>query len=629
MEAARGKLLYLDEVLTMSARMAAASGNPDWETRYWKFEPQLDQAINEGIRLEPDASFGDAARIDAANDALVGMHHRALDLVRQARNADAHRLLSSPEYEAQKRIYGDGVEALDQHLAQVIASSRRDVVRAMGRHAIAAVVVAALLILGWSFTFRMQRRQQASIAESNRRLDQKTADLLEANSQLDRKVSERTRELEDSALASMNMMEDAVMQREKAEHGLEKLKHEEVQLVQARDEALHAMGARSQFLANMSHEIRTPMNGVLGMTEVLRESVLTPQQRDATETIHYSAQSLLTIINDILDFSRIDAGALRMEMLDFDLPDVVQQSVATCAEIASGKGLKLTSVFDIQGLPVLRGDPGRLRQVLVNLIGNAVKFTEHGDVLVSVTLQRRSMSDVAVRFAIRDTGMGIASDVQKRLFQKFMQSDSSMTRRHGGSGLGLAISKQLVGMMGGEIGVESELGKGATFWFTARFDTSTAHLPAAVGLSTALAAVDAGEVVPPGQWRVLVADDNQVNQMVARNQLLKLGLRPTFVDDGRQAVEALRHEHYDLVFMDCQMPELDGYAATAEIRGLPKRAERIWIIAMTAHAMGGDRARCLAAGMDDYLAKPVTTQALREAMERFEKSRSDAKLIVA
>jgi PAS domain S-box-containing protein len=398
----------------------------------------------------------------------------------------------------------------------------------------------------------------------------------------------------------------------------ERLRGDE-QLQLARDEALHALRAKSQFLANMSHEIRTPMNGVIGMTEVLLESDLTSSQRDAAETIRYSADLLLTIINDILDFSKIEAGAVRVEAVNLDLPKVLELAVAQCADSAAGKGLKLTSSFDIEGLPILRGDSGRLRRVLFNLISNAVKFTERGDVHVAVALERQSATEAVVRFTVRDSGIGISAEVQQHLFQSFMQADSSMTRRYGGTGLGLAISKQLVEQMGGAIGTDSEPGRGSTFWFIVPLEKSTslAEATGASGTSPAVAALSTNQL-RRGRWRALVADDKPINRMVARNLLQRLGLPADFVDSGRQAVEALARQRYDLVFMDCQMPGLDGYGATAGIRRQEHNDAHTWIVGMTAYEMGGDREKCLAAGMNDYLAGPLRAQTLREALERFE-----------
>ena len=396
-------------------------------------------------------------------------------------------------------------------------------------------------------------------------------------------------------------------------------KRTDVELRKARDEALAGSRAKSEFVANMSHEIRTPMNGIIGMTEAILDTPLSSAQRDAAETIRYSADALLKIINDILDFSKIEAGMLRLDRTELDLRDAMQRGLALLHESASAKGLRLTWAIDPQLAGHYKADSGRLQQILINLVSNALKFTDRGEVSVRADLAERGEQQDLIRFTVRDTGIGIMPDQLGKLFQPFMQADASITRRHGGTGLGLAISKQLAELMGGAIGVDSEPGHGSRFWFTVRFErvvTRSAAIAPARPTSADPAVV--AETHGNGALRVLVAEDNPVNQVVARNQLAKLGVRAHFVENGQQALDALAKSPADIVFMDCQMPELDGYAATAEIRRREHGDRRTWIIAMTAHAMGGDRQKCLAAGMDDYLAKPVSTQALREALQRYQ-----------
>lgn len=401
----------------------------------------------------------------------------------------------------------------------------------------------------------------------------------------------------------------------------EELRQLIVDLEEARDAAEAASRSKSEFLANMSHEIRTPMNGVLGMAELLIGTDLSEKQRRFARTIHQSGTSLLGIINDILDFSKIEAGKVELETIPFDLHEIARGVVELFMTDASLKGVGLRLSIDADVPQTVSGDPLRVRQVLLNLVSNAVKFTAHGEVVVTLSVVEMSHDDLTICFSVRDSGVGIKPELLAKIFEGFTQADGSMTRNYGGTGLGLTIAKQLAEMMGGAITVESTLGVGSSFCFIARFNGKTAAEPAVVPVEPY---VTTGPTADGRGMSILLVEDNPVNQHVGREMLECLGYQVTVSDNGRDALDCLARNRFAVVLMDCQMPVLDGYSATRVLReqenamlagegALPRQV----VIALTGHVGAKDRQLCMDAGMDDYMSKPFSMKQLDDMLSRW------------
>ncbi|MEO5881568.1 MAG: ATP-binding protein, partial [Caldimonas sp.] len=417
-------------------------------------------------------------------------------------------------------------------------------------------------------------------------------------------VSERLRLRMRQAMHTARELVDSLEQKKRV------LELQALDLEEARRRAEQANVAKAQFLATISHEIRTPMNGVLGTTELLLDTPLNDVQRHLAETASQSATALLALIDDVLDLSRIEASKLTLHETNFDLRALVQEAVDLMATTARDKPITLSCTIARRLPGRVQGDPMRLRQVLINLLHNAVKFTERGHVVLEVRILEAFVDAVQLQFAVRDTGIGIAEDQFDSVFDAFSQVDSSSTRRHGGSGLGLAIVKQLADLMGGRVGVDSRIDQGSTFWLELRMKTAS-------GAAAAPAAAP-GRKIEAVPACVLLAEDDRVNQMVVMTMLEKLGCVVDVVANGDAACSAVAQKRYDLVFMDCHMPVMDGFEATRRIRDRAASGDpRTPIVALTADALAGDRERCLDSGMDDYMTKPVSTAQLAAAVRRW------------
>jgi PAS domain S-box-containing protein len=691
LEELRGTIIQLDEVLTMSVRMAAATGDLAWEERYRQYEPELDAAIMEALDRAPHADADDTTvETEAANVKLVEMENRAFELVRQDRSEEAQSLLFSSEYEAQKQVYADGMRRLEN----VLTASSRKTLEAQQRRAYwsitLAIAVTVILLIGWMLVLRTMYGWRATLLESHDKLEarvQHRTRALEANEMKFRTLYDSSRDAimiltpeegflggnpaaiklygckdeeeftscapadlspEYQPCGTLSIVKAQQMMAIAMDQGshffewthqridesqfdatvlLTQMELEGKKTLQAtvRDitdrkraaEALQsakeaaevANRAKSDFLASMSHEIRTPMNAIIGMTELVLDTEIEPSQREYLTMVGESADSLLTIINDILDFSKIEAGKLDLEEVMFGLRERVGDVMKSLAMRAHDKKLELAWRIDPETPDALLGDPIRLGQIILNLVGNAIKFTEEGEVVLHVSCESRTDSEAVLRFSVRDTGIGIPEDKLAKIFEAFTQADASTTRKHGGTGLGLAITSRLVSLMDGRIWTASEVAVGSTFHFTARFKLVT-------GKPLLAPIIDAAGV---RETRVLIVDDNATNRLILAEMTRNWGMQPTAVENARQAISVLRQSHGEgarvpLVLSDVNMPEVDGFTLTQWIRQDPDLADTTVII-LTSGTRPDDLKRCDELNIAAHLMKPVKQSELLGAIE--------------
>lgn len=548
------EILYLDSVRTQALR-TTATGDVEFDKRY---NEALAKGIDKKIDSLQDKELRDITlAMNEASDREAELDIQYLDLMKKGQFETAEKLIHGDEYNHNGQLHMEGRQKLSEKVRQ---ASQANILHLENNiYMTLLLVLASIVILSVSWYFVL------------------------------RSIGKWRDELQ----AAQRVSAEALKQAEQAN------------------------AAKTDFLANMSHELRTPLNSILGMLKLLKGGSLDEEQKELVSTALNSSNSLLEIVNDILDLSKIEANEVELECIGFDLQYVFHSTMLTFRLIAEEKRIALITDHEKQELPYVIGDPTRFARILVNLISNAVKYTERGQVEVCTAIQKIHEEKIELYCEVKDTGIGISPEKQKSIFEKFVQADSSTTRKYGGTGLGLAITKQLVELMGGTIGVESRLGRGATFWFKIPFEVTNA-LTHVKGKHREREQMG---IVPVEQALILIAEDHPMNQLYIKKLMKRFGI-PNYdiVNDGADAVRRCKETRWDVILMDCHMPEMNGYDATAEIRNLEKRKEvtvPVPIVAMTANAMVGDREKCLRCGMDDYISKPVDIDELKEVLRQW------------